>query len=519
MNPALKKAAVSLLLLTPLLLRAQGKLSVDKVYSAYLRNSGAISEKGQIKGYFFLYESDKIDKHTSEYTLQLLDENLNKVKNIKFQDSKELSLLESSYNGNTLAFLFKNEEAQTLDLKIYDMDGKLKYTYSNGFDKRTDALMKQYAMLRTDEGMNKNVFDVGEQGYVSVMPLQDGSQRTYEVDYYSSKSKRQWTYVPSDDAEKYAFATYMGCTDSLIILEVLKKARTIGGHITPHMVGINFITRKKQFELEQTDTSDTKMVPAYVGPIEGSSNLMLVGAYAGKDKKDAISDYGQGLAFYEITTTGKLVNRTLNTWTGDFSKYLPVNSDGKIDKVGFLCIHKVIQTPDHKVFIVGEGYKREASAGKIAATVLGFYSGVSKIEITDMVVMQFDDRFKVTGATIYDKKDNAAPLPGNAADINSQHMLAKMLQMVGAFDYAFTTADQDNANFTVCYNDYERSSEYHGQTFNAIHYDGQKLNTDKIELKSKASMMRIFPAKAGSVMILEYFKKEKRLDFRLEKLG
>jgi hypothetical protein len=31
--------------------------------------------------------------------------------------------------------------------------------------------------------------------------------------------------------------------------------------------------------------------------------------------------------------------------------------------------------------------------------------------------------------------------------------------------------------------------------------------------------MRVFPAKAGSIMILEYFKKDKRLDFRLEKLG
>src|ERR1700760_4011306 len=104
--------------------RAQGKLSIDKVYSAYLRNSGAIIAKGSIKGYFFLYQSDKIDKHTSEYTLQILDENLNKVKDIKFQDTKQLSLLESAYNGSTLAFLFKNEEAKTLDMKIYDFDGK-----------------------------------------------------------------------------------------------------------------------------------------------------------------------------------------------------------------------------------------------------------------------------------------------------------------------------------------------------------------------------------------------------------
>ncbi len=58
-----------------------------------------------------------------------------------------------------------------------------------------------------------------------------------------------------------------------------------------------------------------------------------------------------------------------------------------------------------------------------------------------------------------------------------------------------------------------------GQTFNAIRYNGSKFSTDKIQLKSKASKLRVFPAKAGSVMILEYFKKDKRLDFRLEKLG
>nr|WP_315823171.1 DUF6770 family protein [Paraflavitalea speifideiaquila] len=33
-------------------LYAQTKLSIDKVYSAYLRNSGTIMENNQIKGYF-----------------------------------------------------------------------------------------------------------------------------------------------------------------------------------------------------------------------------------------------------------------------------------------------------------------------------------------------------------------------------------------------------------------------------------------------------------------------------------
>jgi hypothetical protein len=38
-------------------------------------------------------------------------------------------------------------------------------------------------------------------------------------------------------------------------------------------------------------------------------------------------------------------------------------------------------------------------------------------------------------------------------------------------------------------------------------------------MDSKASKIRILPAKTGSVMVIEYFKKEKRLELRLEKLN
>jgi hypothetical protein len=499
-------------------LYAQNKLSIDKVYSAYLRSSGTISAQGQIKGYYFLYQSDKIDKYTDEYTLQILDENLNKVRSIKFEDSKKLSLLESAFNGNTISFLFKNEDMKTLDMKIYDLDGKLKYTYSRELDKKTDDLMKQYEMLHTDEGTNKNVFDLGDRGYVSVLPMREGKARTYEVDYYSSQTKKQWTYSP-DDAEKYSFAEYLGCTDSLIILEVLKRNHLLSKDITSHLVGINFVTKKKQFDLDYIN-DDHKMLPAYVGTVEGTGNLLVMGPYYDKDQNMG-KDFSKGLAAYEITKTGKILSKTYNAWEGDFGRYLPTNNKGKIDQVGYLYIHKVLRTPDHKLFVVGEGYKRQASAAGIALTVLARGRtdfGVTKIVVTDLVIMEFDSNYKVTGATIYDKKNSTA-VNGPAADENSQHWIAMYLKSVGAFDYEFTTGEADNSNFAVCYSDYQRDSEYKGQTFNAIRYNGSKFSTDKIQLKSKASTLRVLPAKAGSVMILEYFKKDKRLDFRLEKLG
>ena len=411
---------------------AQSKLSVDKVYSAYLRNSGTIMAKGQIKGYFFLYQSDKIDRHTNEYTLQILDENLNKVQSIKFEDSKKLSLLESSYNENSISFLFKNEDTKTLDMKVYDFDGKLKFTYSRGFDRKTDDLMKQYETLHTDEGMNKNVFDIGDEGYVSVLPMREGKQRTYEVDYYGSDNKKQWTYVPNDDEEKYAMAEYLGCTDSLVILEVLKKNHLMSNNFTSHLVGINFVTRKKQFDIDGT-SDQYNIVPSSIVQMD-SGRIMMMASYYDKDQ-NIMKDFSRGLAIYEVSTSGKVLTKTYNTWTGDFGRYLATNSKGKIDDLGYLYIHKLIRTPDNRLFVVGEGYKRQANGAGIAMNAVailgGGYTnaGVTKIVITDLVMMEFNSKYKVTNATIFSKAKNTA-ITTNASDYNSQHALAEYLKMI-----------------------------------------------------------------------------------------
>ena len=504
-------------------LEAQSKLSIDKVYSTYLRNSGTIMENNHIKGYFFLYQSDKIDKHTNEYTLQIIDQNLNKVKEIKFQDSKKLSLLEAAYNDNSLAFLFKNSDNKTLDMKIYGVDGDLKYTYSRDYDRRTDDLMKHYETTHTDEGTNKAVYDMGDQGFASILPLRDGKHRTYQVDYYGSKQKKQWSYEPNDDDEHYAEAEFLGNTDSLIVLEVMKKSRALSGKMTAHLVGINYITKQKAFEIDNENDEYT-FVPSSVVTVRGKSQLLVMGSYFNK-KDNIIKDFSKGLAIYAMDTKGKIQSKTYNSWTEDFAKYLPTNSKGKIDNIGFLYIHKLIQTPDGKMFVVGEGYKRQASAGGIALNVLTAAlgggrsgAGVTKIVITDMVIMQFNDKYKVTNATIYEKHNNTAEA-SSMSDNYSQHQIAISLKSRGAFDYEFTTGDEDYSHFTVCYSNWERSADYKGKTFNSIMYNGTKFSTDKIELKSKASSTTVFPAKAGSVMIMEYFRKDKRLDFRLEKLG
>ena len=134
----MKKLLVKALFLSAFLCQqnsyAQSKMSIDNIRSIYLRNTGPIIANEEIKGYFSFYQSDKIDKHTNEYTLQILDENLNKVKSIKFTDSKNIALLESSYNGSDIMFMFFSKDERLLHFRVYGIDGKEKASYRRILD-------------------------------------------------------------------------------------------------------------------------------------------------------------------------------------------------------------------------------------------------------------------------------------------------------------------------------------------------------------------------------------------------
>jgi hypothetical protein len=427
---------------------SQGKLSIENVHAAYLRNSGTITENNRIKGYFFLYQSDRIDRQTNEYTLQILDQNVNKVIDIKFEDTKQLSLLEAAYNTSSLAFLFRNNDSKALDLKIYSVEGKLKYTYTRSFDEKSANLIKRNQTLGTEGGI-RHLFDLAEKGYGSVYPVCRGKQISYEVDFYSSQTKSLWTYVPAESEERYTTAKYLGSTDSLIILQVLKKNRETRKKVPPQIVAINFVTGKKEFEID-SEKEEYVFSPTNVITIKGRGSMLVMGNYYSRQGK-YFNSFSTGFAAYEITAKGEALSKKYNSWGGRN-----------------LYMHRVIES-DGKLFAVAEEYKRH------------------------VLVAELDNEYNIFHTTVYGKTDNAA--------------------------YQFTAKDADNSDFAVCYSDYVRSAAYKGQTFNSIRYNGEKFVTDRIKLKSKASKMHVLPAKMGSVMIMEYFKKTKKLKLRIEKLG
>jgi hypothetical protein len=498
---------------------AQSKLSIDKVYSVSLRNSGAIITNNEVKGYFLFYQSDKVDRKNYEYTLQILDENLNKVKDIRFTDSKSVTLLEASFNGGNLMFAFFDKDNKMLEYRSYGFDGKMAVSYERDLDKRSIRYMETKMAQLDEESQNSSLYAVEGSGFISCIPIREDGQYTYEVNFYNGEKRSQWTYNP-ETGDKFEAAQYLGSSDSVAVFQVTRKRAMLAGKYESWLLGISLAKGKTVFEFQTENKDKYNFMPMNVATVAGQEGFVLSGPYFNSDD-NVLKDKSLGMGIWVMNNRGQIMRSKYSSWETDLAKFLPVNSKGKIDDIGYLFIHKVVRTSDDKIFAIAEGYKQQASALGIATTILSRGNGAStvKLKITDMVALEFDNAFNLKNATVYDKNNNNVEFPGGADFMGPQVMAMMAKYNFDAFDYEYTQISSDRSSYVVGYKDYVKEDGYKGGTFNSISYYNGKFTTDKINLKSSASALKVLPGRTGSVVVLEYYKKDKRMEMRLEKLN
>jgi hypothetical protein len=494
------------------------KLSVENVHKISLRNSDAIKEGTEVKGYYFFYISDKIDKKTNEYTLQITDNNLKKLKDIKFQDSKHVSILESSFNGTDLIFLIYNDDERTFEYQVYGADGKKKHSYNRQLTKKEERFLEaSYLMTDDEEQTFKGLYSIEGKGFISNMPSREDKDYTFQIDFFSTEKKKQWTYIPTEGAKRFA-GDYLGCYNGVVYLEIVKYRTLMDQNPESSVLGLSLETGKQVFE-KSTYGGKYKFYPASMSILDNGKAYMF-GEYFDPNG-NIVKDKSKGFAFWGIDEKGVVLSEKYCSWDLDMGKFLDVSSKGKIDNFGFMYLHNMVQTADGNIYAVGEGFKKVASALGIASKILTRGGGISavKIKVTDMIMIKFDKDFNVKGATIYDKNSNNVEL-NSGYEFVSTALMGKYIKYVyGEFDYAYTQTNKDNTSFTVCYSDYVRGKDYKGGTFNSISCNDGKITTDKINTKSDATRTAVLPGVQGQVLILDYYKKAKRLDAHFEKLN
>lgn len=515
----MKKILVAGLCLLALTKLAAQTATIDNIRKTALRTSDAIKEGTEVKGYYFFYVSDKIDKKTNEYTLRIMDNNLKILKDIKFEDSKDVTILESSFNGTDLIFLFYNEKERTMEYQVYGANGQKKpYSYTRELTKKERRYLETtYLQMNGDDEDNyKGLYPVENRGFISNMPSREDKDYTFQIDYFSTEKRSQWTYTPTDGAKKFV-GDYLGSYNGVVYFSVLKFKSLMDQKPDSYVLGLNLENGQQVFEI--STEAKNLLLPASL-TIANNGKAYLYGEYFNSGE-NVFKDKSNGFAFWGIDEKGKILSEKYNSWENEMAKYLDVKANGKIDDFGFLYLHSMVQTADGTIYAVGEGYKKVASALGIAANILSRNANVStiKVKVTNMMLLKFNKDFAVTGATVYEKNSNSVELPGGY-ELVSGPLIAKIIKYnLGAFDYSYTQVSKDASSFTVCYSDYVRQKDYKGATFNSITYNNGKITTDHINTKSGATRTWVLPAKQGQVLLMDYYRKDKRLDIHLEKLN
>jgi len=493
-------------------------ITINNVRFRDIRNSSEIRQGSDIKGYYAFYQTDKIDRKTREYNLRILDNSLQLLKDVTFEDSKDVYMLESSFNGTDIIFMFYNEDQKTLDYQVYGADGKKKpYTYSKELSKKDKRYLEAtYLAMDDDEGTYKGLYPVEGKGFISNMPSREDKDYTFEINYFSTEKRKQWSYIPTEGAKK-SIGDYLGYFNGVVYIEVLKFSGMFDQKPESSIIGLNLETGRQVFE--KTTDSKYRFYPASMA-MANNGKAYIYGEYFDSDGNIA-KDKSLGFAFWGIDEKGKILSEKYCSWDTDLGKYLDVNSKGKIADFGYMYLHNILQASDGNIYAVGEGYKKVASALGIASKILSRNSNMStiKIKVTDMLLIKFDQDFNVKAATIYDKNSNSIEL-SSGMEFVSAPLLGKLIKYnYGGFDYAYTQTNKDVSSFTVCYSDWVRDKDYKGGTFNSISYNEGKITTDRINTHSEANRTWVLAGKQGTVLLLDYFRKAKQLVLHMEKLN
>ncbi len=512
-----------MLLMTGLLMMALtgvlAQKAIENVYKVNLRNSGAIKEGTEVKGYYFFYASDKVDKKNYQWTLAITDENLNPLKDVKFVDSKDVMVLESSFNGTDLLFLIYNEDAKTLDYQVFGADGKKKFNYVRELTKKEKRYLEMtYFAIDDDENTYRGLYPIEGKGFISNMPSREDRDYTFQIDFFSSDKRKQWSYTPTVGGKKFV-GDYLGSYNGVAYIEMLKFGSLMDGKPESSIIGLDLETGKQVFE-KSTEEAKYKFYPASMSILD-DGKAYVYGEYFNPNA-NITKDKSLGFAFWGIDEKGAITSEKYCSWDLDMGKYLSVSSKGKIDDFGYMYVHSMIQAADGNIYAIGEGYKKTASAlgilAKVASQGRADISAI-KITVTDMIMIKFDKNFNVKDAKIYEKNLNRIELR-SGMEFTSGPLLGKLIKYnYGGFDYAYTQQNKDRSSFTVTFSDWVRGKDYKGGTFNSISYNEGKVSQDKVNTRTGATRSIILPGKQGQVLILDYFRKDKRLEPHFEKLN
>ncbi len=459
----------------------------------------------QVVGYYIFFKTDRAPKGMADFLLNIYDTEFNKVISKKMTEPKLTRLLSANGNGSSILFRFFNPKEYKIKYKGYDFEGNLVISKGRTITDKTEKSMMAKPNVFADY---TGVAAIPGYGYAEYT-TRKLEKLNYQIKYYpEEKGIKSWSKTGKKNLVE--MAQRITAVDDLLISLVYSREKLMSAKdMEMHVVAHNVVTGAKSFDINLNKFKHNTIIIGGQKDPE-SDNLILYGLDYPEDKK--VSKKSRGLLKLTISKSGELLDSKSLNWEKDFNFK---NEDGK--DFGNLHIHEFYPGANGHTFIVAE--QISLNGGLTALSMIGGGGGGStSFKIDDLVIIEVDKEFKVVHTEVAQKSRNNFSIAG--IPLGSITAIGMMAEAYGYFDFAYLQSKSKPGEFTVGYVDWERrAGEKNGFAFNGITYADGKYTTDKINMTKKKTDVYVRESKPGFVSIIEYNKKEKTLDFRLEKIN
>ncbi|MGE0587445.1 MAG: DUF6770 family protein [Cyclobacteriaceae bacterium] len=510
-------------------LAAAQSLVKEGVVKMKFRNAGEIIKSGQVNGYYFFLDMERTDKTNNNFQVAVYDENLREINSIVIKRPRSYVLVEGSFNGEAFGFMFYDPKAKSVELVGFDKTlketgGTIKQVSNIGFEASLNSIASGA------EPSQSYLVPVENQGFI-YYGTKPGNKNLYFVEFLSNEMRRVWFNVCKNEENDTELASEAFQSGEYVGSVITKKRKRNSKDMFATLLVQNVKDGKVLFEKEMTDDKQTILLSSVdYNPIK--KEIVVFGEYYVEGDR-ALRDQSQGFVTVELGLDGAVLNKKTNSWATEISNATPLDERGKFEGSNTnVLIHKSIRMSDGRIFVVGEQYKKAANAAGIGVSILSVAAAaatgggyvttgpLTQLNIYNMVLFEFKPDYSIEKVHVFEKDKNVVGLP-SGSEYLSPKMVSYYAKSIGGFDYLFTQKPTEKDEFIVHYVNYDREKgEASGNVLGSIVYTPEKTFTvDKMKLKRGSTDYYIYNAKHGYVMVMEYSKKEKKVEARLEQIN
>ena len=482
---------------------------ITGVKSLHFRGVESITNGDKAVGYYTYYLSEKLKKGMVTLNLDILDLDLNLIKQTPVTVTKRSTLIGSEYNGKDFLFIFSDAGKKMNTFVTIDSDGNI--------IKKEDRKHRKFATansMKVFPGTDGNGFYVTS----AVKEKKWG----YSVEKIDRDLRTIWEETVTRDRGYVGIEAAEAGRNKLLLITI-EKPSLMSKKVLGKLTSFDDTSGKKQFDYDLYDGNVTGIPSAFL--VEEGGNIVTAGMYFNGSKWQQVNS--DGIFFLKLSPEGKKLAYNNIDWDNGIKKALKATSRkfsiGSKPKVLF---HEIAKT-GNSYQVIAETFRKTVKTGTLLAAAGGASSAPMGFTVMDYIIFNYDNNGKPLDINKIEKLYKSIYVDGAIASTGGVS-LAYYLKQFNMFTFEYVTK-LPSGKPAIVYTNWEGAKLGSGKPYVGVSTIAmEESETKKIPMAKKLKMVVGNPknaktgalkGKSGHTCIYAYDKKTKTVNIGLESLS